>query len=211
MPVSQTPLKLSALATGILSFAAAAVVPATEPDPTPAPAVTQTQGTPPAALPAGQAAADAAVELPTFRFGLWEYRRTLVRGNTAKPQVTNIKKCLDPGDEMRTKMEDLKKKGCQFAPLRRQKDRYISTWVCQTQNGALRFRDVLTVKDENAYQDVSETHSGQGVSQQKLEATRLGDCPGMGVGAPLLPTPKSHRPPPITPPATPPNDSAPKG
>ncbi len=54
----------------------------------------------------------------------------------------------------------------------------------------MRFRDVLLAKDPNGYQVVSETRSAQRVTQQKIEATRLGECPGMGSGAPLTPTPK---------------------
>jgi len=95
---------------------------------------------------------------------------------------------------MRAKLEALKKKNCQFAPLRHIGDRYISSWVCQTPTGAIRFRDVLLVKEANSYEDASETHTSQHVMQQKLEAKRLGDCPGMGSGAPLKPTrpPPSH-------------------
>ena len=144
----------------------------------------------PAAAPAAPAAVTAAVELPNFRPGLWEYRRTLMRGGSARAQVSTIRKCSDPGADMREKMAALKKKNCQFAPLRHTKDHYISSWVCQTPTGAMRFRDVLTAKDENSYQDVSETHTAQHISQQKLEATRLGECPGLGAGPPLTPTTK---------------------
>jgi Protein of unknown function (DUF3617) len=203
MPVYRLALSLSVLAGFSLSLPTAA----TAADDTPSAAAPTEAAVPAPVPPSADAASPAApaakpaseaVELPTFRLGLWEYHRTLVRGNAGKPQVSTAKKCLDPGEEMRTKMDNLKKKGCQFAPLRRQGNRYISSWVCQTQTGALRFRDVLVVKDESSYQDVSQTHSGQGLSQQKIEATRLGDCPGMGAGAPLLPTPK-RRPPPIPP------------
>jgi len=192
---------LSALAVAL--FLPLAVTRAAEPGPAPMmPEPSAAAATPPASSPTAPVTQSEPVELPKFRSGLWEYRRTLVSGHAAKPQVTTIKKCADPGEEMRTKMGDLKKKGCQFAPLKHSNGRYISSWICQTQTGALRFRDVLTVKDENGYQDVSETHSAQSVTQQKIEATRLGECPGMGSGAPLLPTPKSRRPPPITPPST---------
>jgi Protein of unknown function (DUF3617) len=169
---------------------------ATAPSPTgaaPAPAATEASaaGAPRAGSAAG--AGNAATELPTFRFGLWEYRRTVVRAGATKPQVSTVKKCVDPGADMREKMESLKKKGCQFAPLRHNGDRYISSWVCQTPTGAMRFRDVLLVKDPDSYEDVSETHTRQHVSQQKIEAVRVGECPGMGSGAPLTPTPKPPR------------------
>ena len=135
-----------------------------------------------------------AVELPIFQPGLWEYRRTLVSGRSSRPQVSTIKKCSDPTADMREKMEQLKKKKCQFAPLRRSNDHYTSSWVCQTPTGAMRFRDVLTMKDQGSYQDVSETHSSQHVSQQKIEALRVGACPELGAKAPRTATPKPpHR------------------
>ena len=139
----------------------------------------------PAETPA-PAPRSAGVELPAFRPGLWEYRRTLMR--SGGPQVSTTRKCTNPGAEMREKIADLKKKNCQFAPLRRNNEHYISSWICQTPTGAMRFRDVLTATDDSSYQDVSETHTAQHIGQQKVEARRLGECPGLGAGAPLRPT-----------------------
>jgi hypothetical protein len=147
---------------------------------------------PPPAVPAAAPQATA-VELPSFQPGLWEYRRTLVRGDTAKAQVTTIKKCADPAAEMREKIEDLRKKNCQFTPLRRNQDHYLSSWTCPTPGGPMRFRDVLIAKDASSYQDVSETRSAQRATQQKIEARRLGECPGLGSGAALPRTPRPPR------------------
>ena len=171
------------------SFLLLSGLPAGAADPEPA----ASPATAPAAPAAPAAAADtAAVELPSFRPGLWEYRRTLMQGG--RPQVSTTRKCADPGADMREKMAELRKKNCQFEPLRRAKEHYISSWVCQTPSGAMRFRDVLTATDDSSYQDVSETHTAQHTSQQKLEARRLGECPGLGAGAPLMPTkpPRRH-------------------
>jgi hypothetical protein len=148
---------------------------------------------PPAAPAPAAGSETSAVELPRFKAGLWEYRRTLMRGDTAKPQVTTIKKCADPAAEMREKMDDLRKKNCQFTPLRRNQDHYLSSWLCPTPSGPMRFRDVLIASDLTRYQDVSETHSAQHVTQQKIEARRLGECPGLGSGAPMPRTPKPPR------------------
>lgn len=135
--------------------------------------------------PAGLTADSAATELPSFKPGLWEYRRTLVTGDSGKAQASTIRKCADPGADIREKMANLKKKHCQFAPMRHNKDRYVSSWVCPTVSGPMRFRDVLIAKDATGYQDVSETRSGQRVTEQKIEAVRVGECPG--------PKPPPHR------------------
>jgi len=174
---ASTPALLGCL--GLLSG-----LPAGAADPEPA---ATSPATAPAAPAAPAPAADtAAVELPNFRPGLWEYRRTVLRGG--RPQVSTSRKCADPGADMREKMAQLRKKNCQFAPLRRSKEHYISSWVCQTPTGAMRFRDVLTATDDSSYEDMSETHTTEHISQQKLEARRLGECPGLGAGAPLTPT-----------------------
>jgi len=175
----------TALVSSLLLFSGAPSTRAADPEPA------ATSPETPAAAPTAPAkpasAADtAAVELPSFRPGLWEYRRTLMRGG--KPQVSTTRKCANPGAEMLEKIAELKKKNCQFGPLRRNNEHYISSWICQTPAGAMRFRDVLTATDDSSYQDVSETHTAQQISQQKLDARRLGACPGLGAGAPLMPT-----------------------
>jgi hypothetical protein len=185
------PASTTALAGCLLLFSGAPSTCAADPEPA------ATSPAAPAAAPAAPAtpasAADtAAVELPSFRPGLWEYRRTLMR--SGGPQVSTTRKCTNPGAEMREKMTELKKKNCQFAPLRRSNEHYMSSWICQTSAGAMRFRDVLTATDDSSYQDVSETHSTQHVTQQKIEAKRLGECPGLGTGTPLPRTPKPRRP-----------------
>jgi hypothetical protein len=58
----------------------------------------------------------------------------------------------------------------------------------------MRFRDVLIASDLTSYQDMSETHSVQHVTQQKIEARCLGECPGLGAGTPLPRTAKPRRP-----------------
>jgi len=201
MPVRSPRRKALNLAAVLLLLAPDAALCAAGADPahgapeTPAPA--STAPAPEAAAAPAETSApaprSAGVELPAFRSGLWEYRRTFMSPDTGKPQVATTRKCADPTVEMREKMETLKKKGCQFAPLKRNSDRYISSWVCQTPTGAMRFRDVLLAKDADSYEDLSETHTRQRVMQQRIEAARRGECPGMGSGAPLTPTRKPPR------------------
>jgi hypothetical protein len=126
-------------------------------------------------------------ELPQFKPGLWEYRRTAANGSSAKPQVSTVRKCGDPTADIRSKMSLLKTKNCQFTPLRKTQDHYISSWTCPTPNGPVRFRDVLIVKDLTSYEDVSEAHTAQRVSQQKIEATRVGECSNAAAAGPQDP------------------------
>jgi hypothetical protein len=158
-------------------------------------AATPAAAAPPAGAPA-KAAAETAVdtELPAFQPGLWEYRRTVLRGNTTKPQVSTIRKCGDPAAEIRAKVAELKRKNCQFTPMRRKRERYLSSWTCPTPVGPMKFRDVLIATNTTSYQDTSETQSAQGVTQQKIEATRLGECPASGARAPLTPAPRRRSP-----------------
>ncbi len=191
MTVRSLHLASAALVSTVLLFSGAPSTRAADPEP-----LVKSPETPAAATAApatrANAADTAAVELPGFRPGLWEYRRTLMR--SGGPQVSTTRKCTNPGTEMREKMTELKKKNCQFAPLKRSGEHYISSWICQTPSGAMRFRDVLTATDDSSYQDVSEAHSAQHVTQQKIKARRLGECPGLGSGAPLPRTPKPRRP-----------------
>ena len=139
------------------------------------------------ANPEPGAKAAAAVELPTFQAGLWEYRRSVLKGDAASPQVSTLTKCVDPSAEIRRKMAELKSRNCQFAPLRRHGDSYTSSWTCPMTGGAVSFRSVLTVTGPTSYVDRSETRLGQGMIQQKMEARRLGECPAPSVNAPASP------------------------
>jgi hypothetical protein len=133
----------------------------------------------------------AAVELPSLQAGLWEYRRTLTTAQSVKPQVSSIRKCADPGLDIREKKAALQIKGCEFGPVKRHDSRYTSSWTCTTTTGTVKFRDVLIVKDATHYEDLSEMHSAQQVTQQRIEAARVGDCPAGGIGAPKTPIPKA--------------------
>jgi hypothetical protein len=135
----------------------------------------------PQPAPSAQAGA---VELPALRPGLWEFRRTVAHEPPAKPQVATLRKCTDPGADIREKMLELKKKNCRFTPLTKRKDHYLSSWTCPTAYGPARFRQVLILKDPGSYEDMIEMRSGQQMSQQRIEATRLGECPDRAAGVP---------------------------
>lgn len=119
----------------------------------------------------------AAMELPFFEPGMWEYRRTVVKDGSPTPQVTMQRKCADPSTEIRNKFVELGKRSCRFAPLAHRHQRYISSWICPTPLGPTRFRAVLIVRGPAGYTDLSEMRTTQQVARQRIEAARIGECP----------------------------------
>jgi hypothetical protein len=105
-----------------------------------------TARSPTEAPPTAAARAD---DLPHFQAGLWEYRRTLTKPGPGNPQVSTFQKCSDPTAEIRQKMAELEKKGCQFLPAERNQQGYISQWSCPTPAGLMRFRDVLISQSDD--------------------------------------------------------------
>jgi len=124
--------------------------------------------------------AAAAVELPFFQPGLWEYRRTVLKDDSPGPQVSMLRKCADPSTEIRTKMAQLKNRSCRFAPLTRRRGRYFSSWICPTPEGPARFRAVLIVKGTTRYTDLSEMRNAQHLARQRIEAAWIGECSAGG-------------------------------
>jgi hypothetical protein len=124
----------------------------------------------------------AAVELPFFQPGLWEYRRTVVKDDSPGTQVSMLRKCADPSTEIRTKMAQLGRNGCRFAPLAHRRGRYVSSWICPTPLGPTRFRAVLIVKGATGYTHLSEMRAGQRVDRQRIDAAWIGECSTSGLG-----------------------------
>ena len=133
----------------------------------------------------------AAAELPFFAPGLWEYRRTLVKDGTPSSQISVLRKCADPSVEIRTKMAELGKRNCRFAPLRHRHQRYFSTWTCPTPLGPTKFRAVLIVRGASGYTDVSEMRTDEHVARQRIEAARIGECPASGPDKQFRPNPQA--------------------
>ena len=124
----------------------------------------------------------AAVQLPVFQAGLWQYRRTVVNSDSPTPQVSMLKKCADPSTEIREKMAQLGHNGCQFAPLALRHGRYISSWTCPTPLGPTRFRAVLIVQGAVRYTDLSEMRAANHFARQRIDAAWIGECSTRGRG-----------------------------
>ena len=135
--------------------------------------------------------AAAAVELPFFEPGLWEYRRTVVKDDSPSPQISMLRKCADPSTEIRKKIAELGKRSCQFAPLAHRHHRYISSWTCPTPLGPARFRAVLIVRGAVRYTDLSEMRTTEHVARQRVDAARIGECPAGGLDSQFRPNPQA--------------------
>ena len=133
------------------------------------------------------APAAAAMALPDFQAGLWEYRRILVTSDSARPRFARLRRCADPSTDIRTKITRLKGRHCELSPLVFRDGGYVSSWTCPTPEGPLTYRHVLIVTDPTSYLAMSETRLGHRVIQLKLEARRLGECPGAGGNVPANP------------------------
>jgi hypothetical protein len=132
----------------------------------------------------------AAADLPFFEPGLWEYRRTVVKDGVPSARIAMLRKCADPSTEIRTKIAELGKRSCQFAPLKHRPHRYITSWICPTALGPTRFRAVLIVRSPVGYTDLSEMRTREHVSRQRIEAARIGECPASGSDKPFRPNPQ---------------------
>lgn len=135
------------------------------------------------------AATAAAMELPVFQAGLWQYRQTMVKDDSPARRVSMLMKCADPSTEMRTKMAQLESDSCQFAPVARQHNRYTTRWTCLTPEGPMSFRAVLIARGTTGYEYLNEVRTQQGVTRHMTVAARVGDCPGRGA-PPMSPNPK---------------------
>ena len=58
----------------------------------------------------------AADELPRFRTGLWEFKRS-VDGGDGKPVTLTNQKCTNPTEDMKKKTESMAQSGCQVSPM----------------------------------------------------------------------------------------------
>jgi hypothetical protein len=134
----------------------------------------------PEAAPADNPAAprkSAAVDLPAFQPGMWEYTRTTqVTGARSKPESATVRKCSDPNREMREKLARMKQKGCQVAPMTRQDNHYRSSFSCPMKGASLRMSDVITVKNAASYEYANETHYGERHTHTTIVAHRVGEC-----------------------------------
>jgi hypothetical protein len=117
----------------------------------------------------------AAEQLPAFKPGVWEFRRSVDSGD-GKPAVLTNQKCTSPTDDMNKKTESLATSGCEASPVSRSGNIYNFSFKCKIQGVPIESKSVITVENDSAYKvDVESTQGGK-TTREQLAARRLGDC-----------------------------------
>jgi hypothetical protein len=119
-------------------------------------------------------------ELPTFRFGLWEFTRTLDMGGGEK--TISSRRCTEPGEEMSRQDAMLVKAGCTVSPVSRQGNSYSFVADCKGGGmGNIVSRSLITVESDASYtveiESSGDVGLGTGKRSEVLKAHRVGDCP----------------------------------
>lgn len=116
-------------------------------------------------------------DLPTFRPGLWEFKRTAEpRGAGGKPMQVEDKKCTDPTSDMKTMNDTLAEQGCKFSAISRSGSAYTFSSDCEIRGTRYQSRSVLTVESDSAYRvEVSSSGAGS-ATKELLVAKRVGEC-----------------------------------
>jgi hypothetical protein len=118
-----------------------------------------------------------AEEMPTFRQGMWEFKRTVDNaGRPGKPQTMETKKCTDPSQDMKKQRETLSKAGCKFSPVSKSGNSYTFTTECTVQGVAGQSKSLITVENDSAYGVKVESRMGTQITKELLLARRTGDC-----------------------------------
>lgn len=118
-----------------------------------------------------------AEDLPAFRKGMWEFKRTVDNaGRPGKPQTTETKKCTNPSADMKRQKEALSKAGCKFSPTSKSGNSYRFTTECTVQGVAGQSKSLITVESDSAYGVKVESRMGNQITNELLLARRTGDC-----------------------------------
>lgn len=117
----------------------------------------------------------AADQLPDFRPGLWEFRRSVDAGD-GKPATLTNQKCTSPTDDMNRKTESMATSGCQASPVSRSGNLYSFSFKCTIQGIPIESKSVITFVSESAYKVDVESKQGSRTSREQLDARRVGDC-----------------------------------
>ena len=115
-------------------------------------------------------------ELPVFRAGLWEFKRS-VDGGDGKPVTLTNQKCTNPTEDMKKKTESMAQSGCQLTPVSKSGNMYTFSVKCTIQDVSLQSKSVITAESDTAYKVDAETRTGGKTTRELLAARWISSCP----------------------------------
>jgi hypothetical protein len=118
----------------------------------------------------------AADELPAFRAGLWEFKRS-VDGGDGRPATLTNRKCTNPTEDMQRKTETMIAAGCKPTPVTKSGNLYSFSFKCKLQGVDIQSKSLITVESDSAYKVDAESKQGGKTTREQLDARRIGNCP----------------------------------
>jgi len=118
----------------------------------------------------------AADELPAFRAGLWEFKRS-VDGGDGRPAMLTNQKCTNPTEDMQRKTETMIAAGCKPTPVEKSGNLYSFSFKCKLQGVEIQSKSVITAVSDSAYKVDAESKQGGKTTREQLDARRIGNCP----------------------------------
>jgi hypothetical protein len=143
------------------------------------------------ALPLCGIAVALAVDLPSFRQGQWDFKRSVTIVGQKQPAVQALQKCINPTDDIRSKWEALARQTCKFSPIKHAGNKYQYSAICSRNGVSTRMMSVITAQSDAAYDVVTESINGERRSIESLSAHRVGDCLQPASQAPAQAAPAS--------------------
>jgi Protein of unknown function (DUF3617) len=117
----------------------------------------------------------AAEQLPAFKPGLWEFKRSVESGDGQPATLTN-QKCTSPTDDMNKKTVAMAESGCQPSPVSRSGNFYTFSLKCTIQGVPIESTSVITFESDSAYKVDVESKQGDKTTREQLSARRVGEC-----------------------------------
>jgi len=125
-----------------------------------------------AALLASVAGSVHADDWPVFRYGMWNFVRTIESSTGGGRSIAN-KKCMNPIEDMK---QQHAKAGCTVSPVARSGKSYTFAATCKVQGQSVESKSTMTVESDSAYKIRVESKAGGQSTKELLVATRSGDC-----------------------------------
>lgn len=128
-----------------------------------------------AAVLASIAAGAHAQELPVFRYGMWNFVRTIESASGGGRSIAN-KKCMNPTEDIRKQHQTSLQAGCTVSPVTKSGNAYSFVTTCKLQGQPVESKSTMTVESDSAYRIRVESRAAGQATKELLVATRSGDC-----------------------------------